>query len=103
MGVTLNGKMILKTDIIPSNQDQYVEITTLCYSQKGPGFIGVTSFTSFDLWNVYACSQPEESGIYSIVNMFHSKEEEGLDTLWINLREEPSMYISLKQLSLLDI
>lgn len=32
MGVTLNGKMILKTDIIPSNQDQYVEITTLCYS-----------------------------------------------------------------------
>lgn len=44
------------------------------------------------MWNVYACSQPDESSVYSIINMFHSKAEEGLDTIWINLREEPSMY-----------
>ena len=48
--------------------------------------------SSFDPWNVYSCAQPDESSIYSIVNMLHSQGDEALEIIWVNLREEPSMF-----------
>ena len=41
---------------------------------------------------MYSCAQPDESSIYSIVNMLHSQGDEALEIIWVNLREEPSMF-----------
>ena len=60
-------------------------------SKSTTGFAGVSSFTGYDPWNVYSCAQPDESSIYSIVNMLHSQGDEALEIIWVNLREEPSM------------
>ena len=48
---------------------------------------------------MYSCAQPDESSIYSIVNMLHSQGDEALEIIWINLREEPSMFPRISCLS----
>lgn len=57
-------------------------------------FLGISSFVVFEPWNVYACSQPNESSIYCVLNMLNRIGNDSVETLWINLREEPSMYSS---------
>ena len=48
----------------------------------------------FEPWNVYVCAQPSESSVCSMTTMLRSQGDEVLDVIWVNLREEPSVYIN---------
>ena len=55
---------------------------------------GIASLKAFDPWNVYVCSQPSESSIYGLITMLHPSGDDLLDVIWVNLREEPSVYMN---------
>ena len=58
------------------------------------GFLGIPNIRLFEPWNVYVCAQPSESSVYSMTTMLRSQDDEVLDVIWVNLREEPSVYIN---------
>ena len=55
---------------------------------------GIMSLKAFDPWNVYVCSQPSESSSYGMITMLHPSGDDLLDVIWVNLREEPCVYIN---------
>ena len=93
--------MVLKTDIIPPRYETNVVLYYFLYYEKNSNkFLGISSFVAFEPWNVYACSQPDESSVYSVLNMINYLGNDAVETLWINLREEPSVYHRWKTLTI---
>jgi len=40
------------------------------------------------------CAQPNQSSVYSMISMLQAQGDNELDVIWINLRDEPSVYIN---------
>ncbi|KAI5191624.1 hypothetical protein NEMIN01_1608 [Nematocida minor] len=75
--LVLTGLSMLKEDTHPA-------ILEGC--KKETGFIGVNNFRKTR--NIFGLSQPTTEGIHNLVNFYKKK------IVWINLREEPVIYIN---------
>ena len=54
----------------------------------------MATIKGFEEWNVYVCAQPSQSSVYSMISMLQAQGDNALDVIWVNLREEPSIYMN---------
>ena len=87
-GSILSRAMILKSDYIPTAQVAKLDIN----------ISGAPNFRQIRPYPIYACGQPSATGVRTILNMLagnqQHKQKTASKTIWINLREEPIIYLN---------
>ena len=85
-GSILSRAMILKSDFIPTAQVAKLDIN----------ISGAPNFRQIRPYPIYACGQPSGSAIRTMLNLMNNQHMKLINgkTIWINLREEPIIYIN---------
>ena len=97
---TLNGASELEKYVIKSRQGTVLVSHTILKidhwakdNSETPSIDGATNFRKVEAMDVYGVSQPTIQGISNIVHKILS-EEKTKKIIWINLREEPLIYVN---------
>jgi protein-tyrosine phosphatase len=93
-GSLLARSMIMKSDHFPFNIEN---------SNLELHIIGAPNFQQIRPFRVFAVGQPSVSGVRTVLNLLHCKNNKSKRVVWMNLREEPVIYLNNRPFVLREI